>query len=126
MEERRRLKRRYLRYYGRVYDARGSGQIGNLVDITEKGAMILTDRPLPVNQILNLRLELTADIAHQPFLEFVAKSVWCQPDLDHRHYNTGLEIIGLTANGEDIIRRIVALYGFRDNELSADNPTFDL
>lgn len=122
MQERRRLKRRYLRYYGRVYDARGSGQIGNLVDITEKGAMILTDHPVPVNQILQLRLELTADIAHQPFLEFIAKSVWCQPDIDQHHYDIGLEIIGLTTNGEDIIRRIVALYGFRDNEPSAANP----
>lgn len=123
MQERRRLKRRYLRYYGRVYDARGSGQIGNLVDITEKGAMILTDHPIPANQILNLRLELTADIAHQPFLEFIAKSIWRQPDLDRHRYNIGLEIIGLTANGEEIIRRIVALYGFRDNQLSsATNP----
>ncbi len=116
MAEKRGLKRRYLRYYGRIYDAKGGGQIGNLVDITEKGAMILTDHPVAVNQILLLRLELTADIAHQPFLEFHARSIWCQPDIDHRHYNTGLEIIGLTASEEDIIRRIVALYGFRNNE----------
>lgn len=122
MQERRRLTRRYLRYYGRVYDARGSGQIGNLVDITEKGAMILTEHPVQVNQILNLRLELTADIAHKPFLEFIARSVWCRPDIDRRHYNTGVEIIGLTADGEGIIRRIVALYGFRDNNPPASQP----
>ena len=46
MKDRRKTKRRYLLYYMRIYDTDTREQIGNLVDITAKGMMIVNPRPL--------------------------------------------------------------------------------
>jgi hypothetical protein len=116
MEERRKVKRRYLLYYVRIYDAKKSEQIGHLVDITEHGAMVLTEHPLPVNQVYHLRLELTSDVAEKQYLDFTAQSIWCQPDIDPHYHNTGFEIKEIAAEDVDIIRKIIATYGFRDNQ----------
>jgi len=75
MAERRKTKRRYLLYYGRVYDETAQKQLGYLVDITERGFMLLSDEQIPAGQTLHLKLELTLDIAKGPFMNFTAKSL---------------------------------------------------
>ena len=116
MENRRKINRRYLLYFVRVYDAATRQQIGNLVDITPRGAMIISQDPIPAGQEIRLRLELTSDVADKPFLEFPSCSIWCHPDLDPTFYNTGFEILELTSEDSGIIQRIIDAFGFRDNE----------
>ncbi len=47
MQNRRKTIRRYLLYFVRIYDSSTSQQIGNLVDITTKGVMIVGPSPIP-------------------------------------------------------------------------------
>jgi hypothetical protein len=115
-DDRRRVKRRYLIYYGRVFDETAQKLIGNLVDITDHGFMLLSDGPLPINQTHRYKLELTDDIAPHPFINFTARSIWCEPDLDPDHYNTGFEMVDLKPKDAELIQAIVKKYGFRDNE----------
>ncbi len=115
MEERRKIKRRYMLYYARIFEAQTQDLVGHLVDITTGGAMIISEKPMQGNTIFNLKLELSADVSDQPYLEFKARSVWCHPDIDPQYYNTGFQIVDLTPEGETIIRRIMEIYGFRDN-----------
>jgi hypothetical protein len=116
MENRRKINRRYLLYFVRVYDATTRQQIGNLVDITPQGAMIVNQDPFPADQEIRLRLEITSDVADKPFLEFPARSIWCHPDLDPTLYNTGFEILELSREDSGIIQKIIEAFGFRDNE----------
>ncbi len=116
MKEKRKIKRRYLLYYMRVYDNASHQQIGNLVDLTPKGVMIVSEHPVPVNVTFHLKLELSEDIADKPYLEFNATSLWCQPDVEPHFYNTGFKIVKLGAEDAKIVQRIVEVYGFRDNE----------
>jgi hypothetical protein len=116
MPDRRKIKRRYLIYYGRVFDETAQRLIGNLVDITDHGFMLLSENPFPVNETHKFKLELTDDIARRPFLNFTAKSLWCEPDLDPNHYNTGFEMVQLEPRDAELIQTIVKKYGFRDNE----------
>jgi hypothetical protein len=118
MKERRKIKRRYLMYYVRVYDATSRQQIGNLVDITALGAMVLSDTPIPVKQSLRLRVELTEDVAEKPFMEANMRVTWCHPDIDPALYNIGFQIEKIAAADKKIIQRIVEIYGFRDNQLA--------
>ncbi len=46
MEERRKIKRRHLLYFGRVYDETARKLLGYLVDITESGFMLLSEEPI--------------------------------------------------------------------------------
>ena len=115
MIERRRTKRRYLLYYGRIYDETARKLLGYLVDITENGLMLLSDEPFPVGETGRFKLEVTDDIGEHPFINFKAKSMWCEPDLDPSHFDTGFEIEEIKPSDKELISAIVAKYGFRDN-----------
>lgn len=114
MKEKRKIKRRYLLYYMRVYDETRQ-QIGNLVDLTPKGAMLVSEHPLPIKTNYQLKLELSEDVADKPYLEFNARSLWCRPDVDPHFYNTGFRILDLSPEDVKIVNRIIEVYGFRDN-----------
>lgn len=118
--ERRKAQRRHLLYYGRVYDEDIRKQIGYLVDITEKGLMLLSEEAISVGQIRKLKLEITDDVDERPYLTFSAKSVWCEPDISPDHYTTGFEILELKPSDAQIINNIVRIYGFRDNKSRAE------
>jgi hypothetical protein len=117
MQDKRKLKRRYLLYYMRIYEGVSRQQIGNLVDITPKGIMIVGDHPIPEGQIAHLRMELTNEVADKPFMEISAISKWCEPDVTPDRYNTGFEIQNLAPEDVEIIQRINEGFGFRDNIL---------
>jgi hypothetical protein len=116
MKDKRRIKRRFLLYYMRIYDAISRQQIGNLVDITPGGIMVVSDHPLPEGQTTRLRMELTNEVAEKPFMEFTAHSKWCQPDVVPNMYNTGYEILDLSPEDAAIIQNINKEFGFRDNK----------
>ena len=92
MEEKRKTQRRYLLYYMRVYNATTNQQIGNMVDITPQGVMVVSESPIPAEQTMRLRMELTEEVASKPFLEFSARSIWSHPDISPYMFNTGFEI----------------------------------
>jgi hypothetical protein len=115
MSEKRKLKRRHLLYYARIFDAQTHALLGNLVDITPEGVMLVSDKPLPTGKPFRLSVELSEDIANRQFLELEATSVWCQPDVDPSFFATGFELSTLAAPEHEIIQRIIENYGFRDN-----------
>lgn len=117
MKDRRKIKRRYLLYYMRVYDTSSHEQIGNLVDITPAGMMVLSDHALPEGKEFHLRLELSKEVSDQPHMDFVAHSIWCQADVDPAFYNTGFSFQALSHRDAQTVRKIVENFSFRDNRL---------
>jgi hypothetical protein len=116
MQNKRKTNRRYLLSFVRVYDTAPRQQIGNMVDITPQGAMIVSQEPIPACQAIRLHVELTSDVADKPFLEFPARSKWRHPDLEPSLHNTGFEILELTPEDTGIIQKIIETFGFRDNQ----------
>jgi hypothetical protein len=116
MDDKRKIDRRFLLYYMRVYDAETRQQIGNLVDITPAGIMVVSEHPLPEGQTTRLRVEVTEEVSDKPFMEFAALSKWCEPDIIPNMYNTGYEILDLMPEDSDIILHIIEEFGFRDNK----------
>lgn len=115
MAERRRVKRKYLLFYTRIFDARTNALLGHLIDITPQGAMLISEKPLPVGEAVRLRMELSPDVSTLPYVEFDAHSVWCRPDVNPLFYNTGFELRAVTPEQAEIIENIIEAYGFRDN-----------
>ncbi|MBM3152113.1 MAG: PilZ domain-containing protein [Chloroflexi bacterium] len=115
MPERRRIHRKYLMYYTRIYDMPKGDLIGHLVDITPGGAMVISEHPIPAGRQFELRMELSMDVTEKPYMSFQARSIWCQQDIDPRFYNTGFELTGVSSDDAAIIEAIVEAYGFRDN-----------
>ena len=115
MEERRKVKRRHLLYFGRVYDENLQKLLGYLVDITEQGFMLLSEEPYPVGVTKRLKLEVTDDVGAGPYIDFTVKSIWCEPDIDPSHWDTGFKIEEIKPGDRELILSIVEKYGFRDN-----------
>lgn len=115
MPERRKLKRKHIVFFARVFDAQTEQLLGHLVDITPEGAMLISESALPTDVNLRLKVELAEDIAPQPFLELEARSLWSRPDVNPRFFNTGFQLLRTTPEDVAIIQRIVKTYGFRDN-----------
>ncbi|HEX2697704.1 MAG TPA: PilZ domain-containing protein [Anaerolineales bacterium] len=114
-DDRRKTKRKYLLYYGRVFDERAQKLLGYLVDITEKGLMVLSEEQFPIGQTQKIKVEVTSDIGEGPFLIAEVKSVWCEPDVDPSRFDTGFEIVSIKPEDKKIIDAIIKTYGFRDN-----------
>ena len=116
MKDKRKTKRRFLQYYMRVYDVESNRQIGNLVDITPRGIMVVSDKKLLKDQIMQIRLELSEEVSKKPYMEFKAISRWSEQDVIPNMYNTGFEILNLSPEDSDIIDQIISEFGFRDNQ----------
>jgi len=115
MDERRKTKRRYLLYYARIFDPLTRQQVGNLVDITPHGIMVLSPEPFEVGKKYTLRMELSEEVSNDPHMDLTAISRWSHPDIDPRLYNTGFELTRISPENEGTIQRIIAIFGFRDN-----------
>jgi hypothetical protein len=115
MHEKRKINRRFLSYFIRVFDSDTRQQIGNLADITPQGILLISLHSIPKGQIIRLRLEVTPEVSDKPFLEFSAQSKWCQPDIDPKLYNVGFKLLNLTPEDAVIIKKINDSFGFREN-----------
>jgi hypothetical protein len=113
--ERRRVLRRHLLYYGRVYDETAQEFLGYLVDITDHGFQLLSEKAYPLEQERRFKVEITEDLDPHPYINFTAKSIWSEPDIDPHHFNIGFEISQIKPGDKEIIQKIVKSYGFRDN-----------
>lgn len=115
MIDRRNEKRNFLLYYLRVFDTQSHVQVGNLVDISSMGAMLITPTPVPIGVDFNLKLELSEEVADIPFIEISAQSLWCHADIDPTLFNSGFKFLDVSPENASIIRKIVDTFGFRDN-----------
>jgi len=116
MENRRKIDRHYLLSFMCVSDATTNQPIGDLVDITLRGARIVGQEPIPEGQAMRLRLALSSEITEKPFIEFPARSRWCLPDIDPSRYNIGFEILELSPEDSAILQKIINMHGFQENK----------
>jgi hypothetical protein len=115
MPDRRKTKRKYLMFYTRVFDVQTGELLGHLVDLTPQGAMLISEHAVPAGQDFRLKMELSPEVAAQPYVEFDAHSLWCQQDVNPQFYNTGFNFLSIAPESIAIVERIVEAYGFRDN-----------
>jgi len=114
MDDRRKIPRKYLMVYSRVFDRETGKILGYLSDMNQMGAMIISDDPLPEGNVLALRFDLP-DPLHFAIdhLNMKARIAWCQPDIDPAFYNIGFQFGTVTAEQLKIIEAMVDLYEFR-------------
>ena len=99
-------------YYTQLIDARTNEVVGHLSDIGTGGFKLDSLQPLPINKDIRFRLNLTKDVTEKPFMEFVARSRWCQVDpLDPNVYNVGYQLIKITPGDLEIFNRIMEKHG---------------
>ena len=112
MDDKRNTNRKNFSYYMQMTDATTKKLIGHLADISTGGFKLDSDGPIPVEKEFRFQLALTPDVASKPFMIFLAKSKWSQPDpIDPFVYNTGFHITEMHPEDRSIFNRVLQLYG---------------
>ena len=114
MNERRRLGRRHILFYSRVFNRKTGVFLGYMDNLTEAGLMIISETPIDINQSFLLRIDLPEDIYNKPFLNFAAESVWCRSDVDPNFFNAGFKLNSISNEDKDIIKQIIEEYGCKE------------
>ncbi len=119
MAERRRIQRRSISYYMRVIDASENQMIGHLADITLTGLRMDSQKPIKVFKDFQLRIYTATDVADKDFIEFSARTRWCNIDpVDPGVYDIGFEIIKIAPHDAEIVKHIMDKYSSRDNSFT--------
>lgn len=113
-DERRKLPRKYLMVYSRVFNRDTGKIIGYLSDLSHQGAMIISDDPLPENVMMHLRFDLPdPPLFSAEHLNLNARVAWCKPDIDPAFKNIGFEFGAITDEQQKIIEDMIVAYEFR-------------
>jgi hypothetical protein len=105
-----------MSYYIQVIDSSTQEIIGNLVDVSTTGLKIDGLIALPVDKIVNIRLDTTPEIANQPFIEFSAGVRWCKYEtMTIGIFDIGLQIIQISPKDAEILARIAEKYGTKES-----------
>jgi hypothetical protein len=113
MPERRKLKRRHLIYYLRVFHRSTGRQVGHLVDLTPEGMLLMSERPIRVGRTLPLAMTLPSADGEQK-IEFDATSLWTSPDVNPDFYDTGFKFEKVSRRHLAELETLIDDYGFRD------------
>jgi hypothetical protein len=114
MEDRRKIKRRHLLFYTRIFDRRNGALLGHIADLTLQGAMIISEEPLPLNTTFQMMMDLPYAYNAKNHIDFDALSVWSTPDLDPKFFNTGFKLLNVDKEDTVIIEKIIQDFGFKD------------
>jgi c-di-GMP-binding flagellar brake protein YcgR len=110
--EMRKIERRYLVFYLRVFDGLSSNILGHLVDISEKGIMLLSDNPVEINEDYRLRMRLPTEMKDRNEIIFTATSRWCKSDSNPDFYRTGFQMHNLKPYAKRLISRLIDDFGY--------------
>jgi len=101
------VPRRHLISYLRVYSVETNSLLGNLVDISTKGIMVVSDRPVEVGKRYRLKMVLPESVEGRKDVEFEAESRWCQNDENSDFFDTGFELLDPQPAFLDTVDRLV-------------------
>jgi len=111
MQERRNTSRKKIKYYVPVIDAESYEQIGVLLEITSQGMMVDSQKLVPIDRPIRLRLDLTDQSFEVPFISFVAQAKWVRPDkIEPNYFDVGFEIVEISDEDRLIVEEIMEKY----------------
>lgn len=114
MDERRKLKRKYLVFFTRLFDRETGQLLGYLANLTAEGMMLISETPLIKGRIYRMHMELAEEFFSKPHLDFEARCMWCQPEnIAPQFYNAGFLFVTIAPEDIQIIDQIIKEYTIR-------------
>jgi hypothetical protein len=113
MQERRKIQRKDLLLYARVFDKEKGDLLGYLSNITTGGIMLVSERPIAVGVDFQILIELPLDISTREYLDLRARSLWCQRDINPEFYDTGFNLVNVSLRDSQTIERVIRDYSIR-------------
>ncbi len=113
-KELRKVNRRYLVFYLRIYDGMSSKILGHIVDISEKGMMLISDNSIPVNENYRLRMRLPTQMKERNEVLFDATSRWCKSDANPDFFLAGFQMHNLEQSTRDLVHTLIRNFSYNE------------
>lgn len=107
MESKRKHERFYLSFYLEVIDRRTDLSLGQCVNVSNGGMMVISREPVKTKNIFQLKMFLPEDIEGKKYMDFIGVSKWCQNDENPDFYNTGLQLQNVTPEVIRVIKHLI-------------------
>lgn len=111
-KELRQVNRWYIVFYLRVFAGPPNKILGHLVDISEEGIMVISDTPVEVDNLYDLRMRLPAQMGEGEDIAFSATSKWCEYDSNPDFYLTGFQIQDIMPSSKNRINNLIEKFGY--------------
>jgi len=98
----------------RVYDYDTDKFVGNLVDISDQGLMLIRERPFEPDRDVRLKIGLPRKKEGHDRILFDARCLWCRRNIHTDFFDTGFKLQNMTPENSAIFNRLVSEYLRRD------------
>jgi hypothetical protein len=109
----RQVDRRNLVFYLRVFDGTSRNILGHVVNISDKGVMLICDDPVEVDKDFRLRMHLPSLMKDKDEILFTATSKWQKKDVDPQFYLAGFQIHKLEPANEKVIDNLLKEFSYK-------------
>lgn len=109
----RKLSRRELFYYLRVFDSESGKVVGHVVDITTDGVKLIRSEPFVNGEEYSLYASLPESDDAYSDLHFKAEVMWCDKDVNPEFYVGGLKFTDIDEVDKNRVRYLINQYGFQ-------------
>lgn len=107
MSDKRKHFRRIANDYYLIYDRHSEMLIGRILNMSPDGALIITDKPLPVPEIIACRMEFPEVYKGINEISFDAECRWCRYNDKTELYEIGLEISYNNTKDKSLINDLI-------------------
>ncbi len=111
---RRKLKRRHLIFYLRVFDLDTSKLIGNIADITTEGVMLVSERPMDIGRMYHLSVKFPDRLEEDTEYTFHARCLWCKRDTNPSFLVSGFMLEDCGDELREEIKYLIQEIGFNE------------
>lgn len=109
----RQVDRRNLVFYLRVFDGMSREILGHVINISDKGVMLICDDPVEVDKDFRLRMHLPSLMKDKGEIIFSATSKWRKKDADPKFYLAGFQIHKLEPVNEKVFDTLITEFGYK-------------
>lgn len=110
----RQVDRMHLVFYLRVFDNMSAKIFGHLVDISEKGVLLMTGEPVQRNEDHQLHIRLPPTIRDRNEIVLSATSRWCRREPDADLYLSGFQVQDADAPTRKVVLRLMTELGYTE------------
>jgi hypothetical protein len=108
MQEQRTSPRKQVTEKIDIIDINRDEYLGNLVNISAGGFMLLCSTPPPTNQLFQVRMSLPTSIDHVDHIDLGAECLWCNAVSESGSWWAGFQIIDISDQGIRLIEQLFA------------------
>ena len=107
MAKKRKLVRKILNYYLRVFDRNTDKIAGQLGNITTGGVMLISETPFEKNSTYEFWMELPSEMIEFNQIIFDARCAWSRKDKKSDSYNAGFQLTNISEKDIKTIEKLI-------------------